>query len=425
MGNPLIFYGAGDCAKFNYERFINAGLVPVCFADKDESKHHTFFETTYSFSRFAAFAFKIPIFPLKEAIKKYPDFNIYPTQNPTLRPQIIKYLTEQGIERARIRTFEEHGFDYRQGCTQLDTTLFFMADKLSSCCNHRAPTTRFKTDSLTEAIEAHAILRTSILNKLKVGRGISCEHCPDLRFGFYRPQDLQTAIFGGVYKNSYCNLKCVYCGYDSAYLFEKRKTHVSLLETVKLSLDLVPTFKIIQLVSGEPTINPDFDNVMELIKEKELSLFIMTNAVIFKENIARMQENKAVINVSLDSGTRETYHKIKGKDYFEKVLANITKYAQAGGIIELKYIITEGNDNEEEINAFLKIAKATGAKALVSANTLNVRKRLTEEHTNLMEFFITKCFQKDIPCDLVSFAFHPDDFNKIQNFKIKTASLFA
>jgi hypothetical protein len=46
MNRPFIFYGAGPYAEANLERWLSEGMEPVCFADKDESKHYKFMKTS-------------------------------------------------------------------------------------------------------------------------------------------------------------------------------------------------------------------------------------------------------------------------------------------------------------------------------------------------------------------------------------------
>ena len=73
--------------------------------------------------------------------------------------------------------------------------------------------------------------------------------------------------------------------------------------------------------------------------------------------------------VSIDSSSRETYKKIKQIDAFNKVCANLKKYAKAQkrsfNVIS-KYIIIPGiNDNTEEIDNWLKFNKENKIEIIV------------------------------------------------------------
>ena len=83
----------------------------------------------------------------------------------------------------------------------------------------------------------------------------------------------------------------------------------------------------------------------------------------FDESIAQeLHDNPlAKINLSIDAGTSETWHKVKGVDNFQHVLNNLKAYrkvSQRAGQIFLKYIVCPGiNDSEEDFLSFVNIVK--------------------------------------------------------------------
>lgn len=89
----IIFYGVGQNAKEKFKRWKEDGLEPVCFADADLNKHHTFFEG-------------IEVFSLFEAINKYPDYEIYCTQHASNLSAVCNYLRGIGIPDEKIKTCE-------------------------------------------------------------------------------------------------------------------------------------------------------------------------------------------------------------------------------------------------------------------------------------------------------------------------------
>jgi len=101
----IIFYGAGVEAKRNLAKWEAQGLVPVCFADRDESKHYTRFvpeeECHTNTGRY-------DILPLDAAIEKYPDYAIYLTVAPQNISSVTKYLLERNIPEERIRYAEQY-----------------------------------------------------------------------------------------------------------------------------------------------------------------------------------------------------------------------------------------------------------------------------------------------------------------------------
>lgn len=90
----VIFYGAGQNARDKYQEWIRQGLEPVCFVDGDKQKQNTYFE-------------KWKILSLYEALKRYPDCEIYCTQAPFNLIDVQNYLLRIGIPKEKINTCEK------------------------------------------------------------------------------------------------------------------------------------------------------------------------------------------------------------------------------------------------------------------------------------------------------------------------------
>lgn len=91
--SSIIFYGAGKNAEVNFDKWVSQGLKPVCFADADTSKHHKMFGRG-----------EIEILPLIEAIRIYPDYEIYLTPHKNNLGPIITNLLGVGIPLERIKS---------------------------------------------------------------------------------------------------------------------------------------------------------------------------------------------------------------------------------------------------------------------------------------------------------------------------------
>ncbi|MBO5341766.1 MAG: FkbM family methyltransferase [Lachnospiraceae bacterium] len=91
----IIFYGVGRNAQENVEKWIDKGFSPVCFSDADTKKHYTKFQ-------------QWNVLPLLEAIRKYPDYELYCTQNSSSLSQVRSFLLSVGIPDDRIHFFEEY-----------------------------------------------------------------------------------------------------------------------------------------------------------------------------------------------------------------------------------------------------------------------------------------------------------------------------
>ena len=169
-----------------------------------------------------------------------------------------------------------------------------------------------------------------------------------------------------------CQCRCFYCTvrefpYNHFDYFKKNsatlsKAYENLFDTLKLAKKLnltLPQQTTWQVSSGEITIHPYKKEILDLVRGEKS--FLLTNAFIFDESIAReLHDNPlAFINLSIDCGTPETWHKVKGVDNFYHVLDNLKAYRKASkraGQIILKYIVLPGvNDSEEDFRAFVDI----------------------------------------------------------------------
>lgn len=167
-----------------------------------------------------------------------------------------------------------------------------------------------------------------------------------------------------------CQCKCFYCTQRDGISFgwEKDSNVISAYEKIFDLLNFAKKENVLSpnaswmIAGGEITIHPFKNQIMKLVKGHPVSFF--TNGFIFDEGIAKeLHDNtNACINISLDAGTDETWHKIKGVNNFQHVLANLKKYrnvAHNPEQISLKYIIFPNiNDSDEEFLSFIAIEKS-------------------------------------------------------------------
>ena len=111
---------------------------------------------------------------------------------------------------------------------------------------------------------------------------------------------------------------------------------------------------------------------------------------------------------SLDSGTRETYKKIKQVDCLDKVVENLKKYPLEKANLRLKYIFLEGvNDNEEDVNGFYNIVKEVNCKAIMISS--DRCKPFTENIRNLVRELIGKAKKDGIKVLKSAYLSRQDD----------------
>jgi molybdenum cofactor biosynthesis enzyme MoaA len=169
-----------------------------------------------------------------------------------------------------------------------------------------------------------------------------------------------------------CNAECIYCS-NNCKLGQRRTTAYHIMPILKYFKEqsIIKDGVELHIQGGEFTIYKECDELLETFAINNFArVFVPTNAIKYSHNLFRaMNEATTYIIVSLDSGSRKTYKKIKRVDKFNKVIENLKKYGateKSRNAIRLKYIIVPTyNDNLREFKKFLNIAKELGVKNII------------------------------------------------------------
>ncbi len=170
-----------------------------------------------------------------------------------------------------------------------------------------------------------------------------------------------------------CNSKCTYCyEVQNKKIFDKIKPY----NTVPIIKEMIEKNILrkggeIAFGGGEPTIAPEFEDLIKLLTESSFrNMRIHSSGIKFSPAIEEAIK-KGVLNVviSIDSGCEKTYKKIKTVNSFKKVVENMKKYAAANknnyGLMTSKYIIIPNvNDNRKEIDLWIETVKSIGGRWL-------------------------------------------------------------
>jgi SynChlorMet cassette radical SAM/SPASM protein ScmF len=168
-----------------------------------------------------------------------------------------------------------------------------------------------------------------------------------------------------VYLTGGCNLACQHCwlaptfqpnggtgGHLDYDLFA-----LALEEGAPLGLNHV------KLTGGEPLLHPDFIRMVDLLKEKGMSLSIETNGTLLDGSLARYLKDRSTltfITVSLDGAETETHDAFRGvKGSFEKACQAIRYLVEVGYRPQVIMSIHQGN--VKEIEALVRLAESLGA----------------------------------------------------------------
>ena len=253
-------------------------------------------------------------------------------------------------------------------CKDLNNQITFYPDAIDSCCSGFS-SPRFYTIE-NNNIDYYSLIskKNNFINDFKNGKILpTCQNCHNLQ---NYDENLKYNKFTKILVNHFtrCNCSCIYCVRDSYMSKEQKQAEprYELLPIIKemYKRNLISTDKLdIDFQGGDIGCLKEFKSLVSLFYKKSISFFhFYTNNIVYYDIIQRLfNENRAELIISLDCGCRDTFKKIKRVDKFDLVVDNIKKYMKKSKFpnILLKYIILENlNDNKNEINKFINIAKS-------------------------------------------------------------------
>ncbi len=174
---------------------------------------------------------------------------------------------------------------------------------------------------------------------------------------------------------THCNCKCIYCFTDYNKDFYNTQRYYNVFPIVKdmFEKNLFKPGGEITFAGGEPTILDEFEDLLNLFIENDVSrVTIHTSGIKYSPAISRgIKAGIVDVVVSLDSGTTETFKKIKNVSAYEKVIENTKMYVDAEikdnfPLVSTKYIMMPDiNDNIDEVEKWLSINKECNVRSIV------------------------------------------------------------
>lgn len=255
-----------------------------------------------------------------------------------------------------------------------------------------------------------------------------CAKCANFQLGEFNGGDGHIHFVNLSMYPAPCQSKCIYCGvhkgesgiFNKSLHAEYYERLFDLLEYAKHTGVLAPDANW-QISSGEIAIHPYREQILRLVKNKQAMFY--TNCFIFDELIAENLSSNphSSINLSIDSGTPETWKKIKGVDNFEIVTDNLVKYFKSSkpGQITLKYIILPGiNDNYSDYKSVVDIMKVLGVSHLTLARDTRIKytldKGLSKDLIGAAGYFVAILHKNGLTTDMYTYT--PDERKSIINF---------
>ena len=164
-----------------------------------------------------------------------------------------------------------------------------------------------------------------------------------------------------------CNLLCATCP----------RTYVDLEPPADMDwdrfrsiVDQLPNLKRAVLHGvGEPMLVKHLPAMVRYLAERKVYVLFNTNGTVMTERGGRalIEAGLDELRVSLDAATRQTFKAVRGKDYFDRILANVRRFrtiqARAGAVRpRVSLWLTGLKKTVAELPAFVRIAAEIGVK---------------------------------------------------------------
>jgi molybdenum cofactor biosynthesis enzyme MoaA len=225
---------------------------------------------------------------------------------------------------------------------------------------------------------------------------------------------------------SVCNLRCKHC-FGTALTsnriedkmgkeeFKTLAKRISEFDEDKLKIETVKFCG----TTGEPLVNPHTVHAIKLFKDNNKKVIIYTNGLWLDKKSKEGKPyyeyilNADKINISLDSGTKETFKKLKCVDGFERIIDSIKKMSKLRNEknsslrIDISFVI--GLENFNEIYTISKLGKESGADNLIFRFDFTMPEKMK---TILKEIETQKKLSEELSNDSfkVFFAYSKEDF---------------
>jgi MoaA/NifB/PqqE/SkfB family radical SAM enzyme len=162
-----------------------------------------------------------------------------------------------------------------------------------------------------------------------------------------------------------CNSLCASCPltYDHFLPFEP-KHHLTWPQFRQIVDQLPQIERAVLHGIGEPLLNPNLPRFVAHLKQRGAHVLFNTNAVLLGERRgdALREAGLDELRVSLDAATPALYHRLRGIDKFDQIVANLRAFvARHGGerpLVSLWFVGMQ--ENLHELPAFVRLAAELG-----------------------------------------------------------------
>ena len=327
-------------------------------------------------------------------------------------------------------------------CTHIENSLYVAPNEIRACCQRFFYKGKMRGDAkLLNIIDnktptSKDILdaREKMLNEIQNGKNEYCKGCNLIKSVKDKPKLSSEIKHLSIEHHSVCNLRCTYC--SEVYYGGKRSKYnvVEFITSLNKKGDLKNCNQVVW-GGGEPTLDKSFEQILkEIDKNANPKLYhrVFTNSVRYSKPIKQfLKEGKIKITTSIDAGTAETFLKVRGRKKISEVFENLKSYSSIDPTkVTVKYIFTEGNTHEKDIDGFVENCILHNLKQCNFQISLNYKnEKLEHEMLKAISYLFFRLsnngFRKIFLDDHIMFRFislNDDKLKMIKNFLINKGS---
>jgi MoaA/NifB/PqqE/SkfB family radical SAM enzyme len=165
-------------------------------------------------------------------------------------------------------------------------------------------------------------------------------------------------FYYSIHLNKPCNQRCIMCVPN----FQHRRDELPFEGFVSLFEQIEPYAEHVVLIGGETMMYPRMPEVLELLGTRPIEVSINTNATMLDDRVLPGLLGLHALNLkcSMHAATPELYHRIHGRDHFERVTGNMRRFAELSRDlpdIRLITVYVVMRENLHEVVPFVELAK--------------------------------------------------------------------
>jgi len=209
-----------------------------------------------------------------------------------------------------------------------------------------------------------------------------------------------------------CNLHCSYCFRSDENLYTSHAEFfpLELLRRVIGEARAAANVTRISFTGGEPTLHPQFEETLRVIRDADLTVSFVTNGWHFERVWPALQTNRATVShvaFSLDGVTREDHDRWRGNGSFDRLVRAFTRCYMSKLPFVIKIVIRR--DLVDQLEQIAIFAARMGAASLhfvhvmPTSNAVADDSALTLDEQRLAEqeiAILARIFKMDIGIDV-------------------------